>query len=152
LVGTGERIERGGSSFAVRCVDGVIRQWHRWNLDCRQPNFASVIEYEGSPIHNAADRAAGDLIAAASVSRLLFRRARRSVAAARRRKTDRKHGSQDLVQDRIPPNRFAVKRKAGMRRYCGRALTLTRHKPCRSAGLRPMGNATPIRPRSRSGL
>jgi hypothetical protein len=148
LIAAGERIERGGSGIAIRRIASVLGRRRRRNLDCRQANFTPVLKYEGAAVDDAADYAAADLATTARL--LLFCRARRR-GTARCGHASRKHGCQQAVQDpvhgSIPPNRYTVKRKAGMRRYCYRALTPARHKPCRRTGIRPIGHATPIPPR-----
>ena len=135
LIAAGQRVERGGSGFAVRRLARVVRRRQWRNLDRRQANFASVLEGESAPVYDAADRAAGDLIAAASMRRLLLTRARRRVAK-HCRKTGRNHRCQNAVQDPVSPKRHALERKAGMRRYCDRALTRARHKQCQNADRR----------------
>jgi hypothetical protein len=43
----------------------------RRDLDCGQADLAAVIEHESSSVENPADRAAGDLIAAAGLCQWL---------------------------------------------------------------------------------
>jgi hypothetical protein len=62
-------IPAGKRSKSCRCrgpgpVCAILRRSQRSNLDCRQADFAPIIEDESASIDNLADCAAGDLVAA----------------------------------------------------------------------------------------
>jgi hypothetical protein len=102
-------------------ICAILRPRQRSHLNCGQADFASIVEHESASVENFADRAAGNLVAAADLPLprqcpIVRERGRRS---ARRRKSRRKSG----YQARDPPTRHAppmhAKPKAGMRRSCG---------------------------------
>jgi hypothetical protein len=115
LVPRGESAQRRRSGV-TRGFQSILDPDQRSNLDPGQADLASILEHESASIENLDGRAAGDLVRAADLFRLL-----RGLIACqcRRRAAHSQHSRKSDNQRCTPPTRHEPKPKAGMRRSCG---------------------------------